>query len=1017
MGGQQLAIVLSLLIPVPIAVMLLVHINKRRAPVDLPLALLVVAGGVWCGFYALELALDGYAAKRLAGKMEYIAFVLAPLGWFLLGMQLRGWLSRIDKRGFLLLSVMPVITLGMVFTSDFHDFFWRSKELVEFNGLRLFKNVYGPGFWIHATYSYALNLAGVILAFTSFVGSSGFYTRQRVAITIAMTVPWLTNIVYIFRLTDYTIDFSPFAIVGSSLILVLGVFRFRFGDLVPVARGRVIAEMRDAILILDDLMRVVDFNHALKELFPDKKNIMGTGLEKLLDAHPKLLSLLQRQQENADLMYTGFDDRVHRVSTEFIGANQGTPARLILLRDLTTDSRLQDSLRLVVESTAQDVGEDFYRSLTRSLALVLNTKFAMVAVTDPTDETRMNTLAFWDGDGHGRNFSYSIVGAPCENVIHRGTWIVADGVARQFPEDKALREMNVESYLGTPLFSHDGQPIGLLSVMDVKPMEYTEIGASVLEIFGIRAATEIERRHNEERIEASERGYRQIVETTRDGVCVVNEDGLIEFVNTPMASLLARDKESLVNSTFVELLSADPDISKQMASQENGNLEFSLVNHEGDEKWVVVSKTVIADSDETGTGMLYMFSDITEQHLLEEANKGIEEQLRHAQKLESLGVLAGGVAHDFNNLLMPVIGYIDLIRQRSSKDQVVTEYLHRIESAGEKLADLCNQMLTYSGKGHFEESVIDINELVTDMKDLVRVSVPNTVSLGYATEGELPCVKADATQISQVIMNLVINAGEASSRNRAGRIRVSTGLEYLDGASRDSLRTGDHLKPGDYVYFEVEDEGVGISSEDQERLFEPFFTTKFTGRGLGMAVVFGIVRAHKGAIEVDSVPGEGTRVRVFFPATTERKPEELSETDESEKYGLKDRGKVLVVDDEFFVREIFRGMLQAMGFDVVEAADGEEGLSTYNSNKLELVACVIDLTMPGMGGNELAVGIRKQDADVPIMLVSGYSQKEINPEVLSSSNVMFLQKPFTLSQFRSVMNSQLESAAGNRNVH
>jgi PAS domain S-box-containing protein len=763
-------------------------------------------------------------------------------------------------------------------------------------------------------------------------------------------------------------------------------------------------------------MHVVDFNTALQELFPQKEIIVGLDLAELLHLHSKLLRLLQRQQENSDFMYTGFADRVHRVSTELIMAGQGVPARLIMFRDLSTDSRMEGVLRLIIEDTAEDVGEDFYRSLTRSLALVLSTKYAMVAVTDTKNEGQMNTLAFWNGEDHQQDFSYPLAGAPSEEILRRGSCKYTEGVAGRFPQDKVLADMGVESYLGTSLFSHDGIPVGVLAVMDIGLFKYTELAASVLEIFGIRAATEIERRQNEVRIENSEKSYRQIVETTGDGVCVVDGEGVIEFVNAPMEALLATDREALVGEVFVDQFILEREVGEKVASLEDGTLEFKMINRREDERWVVASKKAIRPSEGVAAGVLYMFSDCTEQHLLAAENKAIEEQLRHAQKLESLGVLAGGVAHDFNNLLMPIVGYVELIRRRASKDEQVAKYLQRIETAGEKLADLCNQMLTYSGKGHFVESVVDVNELVVEMQDLVRASIPNNISLTYFVKDNLPLVKVDTTQISQVIMNLVLNASEATGKNQEGKVKVSTGEAFLDDSSQESLYVADKLVPGNYVYFEVEDQGVGITTEDQERLFEPFYTTKFTGRGLGMAVVFGIVRAHKGAIEVNSEVGYGSRIRVYFPVTPGLV--ELSDAtgDDKPHDSLQGRGRVLVVDDEAYVREILSGMLQDMGLEVIEAADGEAGMQAYLENRIELAACIIDLTMPGMNGNDLAAGIMEKDSDFPIILVSGYSQKDVSSSLLSSPNIMFMQKPITFPQFSSAMSHQLKAVAAGRNV-
>jgi len=1007
MQGEQLAIILTLLIPVPVSLFLLAYIGRRRAPIDLPLALLIATTGIWSCGYAMELSFDSFSAKIAAEKFEYLGLVMGPTGWFLLGMHLEDKTPKLTRRAYILLSIVPAITLGLVFTSDFHTLFWETKELVDFKGFSLFDNGYGMGFILHAAYSYTLHLVGTGLVFSAMISSSKYYLRQRIAISVAVLLPWITSMIYVFRLTDYRIDFSPFVLAISALIFVLGVFRYKFGDLIPIARERIVREMDDAVLVLDEKFRVVDFNSALSDLLSEQPVEVGQDATVLLFSHPKLLHFLEHQQETTDLIYTGFSNRVSRVSSELIDRGRESPARLVILRDLSADNRSQDALRLILEGTSRDVGEDFYRSLTRTLALGLNTKYAVLAAYDEEIEGRIQMLALWAGTGYAENRSYPLKGSPAEIIVKGGSRIFPDGVAEQFPEDENLSRHNIESYHGVPLYSHDGEPLGLLAVMDDKPMVAEEKRESLLEIFALRAGTEIERRRNEQRIEASEESYRRIVETTKDGVCLTDGEGIVEFVNEPMATLLGRDMDKLVGSRFGESFTATQDLPNEFEVRENSNFEFSFTNYPGEVKFVSVSKTVIRKTDGHATGILHIFSDITRMHLLEDTNRGLEGQLRHAQKLESLGVLVGGVAHDFNNLLMPILGYVDLIKQRTLDDLVVTDYLDRMQLAGGKLADLCNQMLTYSGKGHFVEIVININDQVREMQNFVRASIPRNLSVDYLTEDQVPAIRGDVSQVNQVMMNLLINASEAMSEKASGTIRVSTGEQYLDGNEQSSLHFGDSLRAGNYVYFEVQDEGVGMSEEDQARLFEPFYTTELTGRGLGMAVVYGIVRAHLGAVEIKSVVGTGTTIRVYFPPTVDAiSPVNLDESVTSAGL-LQVDGKILIVDDEPYVRDLMHGMIETMGLEVIEAEDGAAGLDAFRLKETEIKLCVLDLTMPGIGGAELLSRIREISSEVPVMLISGYSQQEIRNRGLESPNVNFLQKPFTFKQFKSAIREQL----------
>ena len=364
MTVQQL-IFLPILIPVLLACYLLYYLAQRRGPFDAVLALIVATGGLWCAGYIVECSVSGFETKLWVVKFEYFAYVLAPIGLFLLGLQMQDRLHLLGKKGFAALFIVPVLTLVQVFTSDYHDVFWISKQLVEYKGLYFFESTYGPGFWLHIVYSYTLNLIGALLMFLAMFESGQYYKRQRIALTVALVLPWIANIIYIFRLSDTPFDPSPFAIVISGFILVMGVFRFGLGDLVPVARAKVLADMKEGVMVLDNQMRVVDFNQAVAKLFDFENIAVGQKAHELFEAHPKLMRLLERQQESTELIYTGVGDRVHRINSELL--NDKNHSLLLTIHDLSADSKIQDALRLVVEGTSHDVGEDFYRSLTLSL--------------------------------------------------------------------------------------------------------------------------------------------------------------------------------------------------------------------------------------------------------------------------------------------------------------------------------------------------------------------------------------------------------------------------------------------------------------------------------------------------------------------------------------------------------------------------------------------------------------------------------------------------------------------------
>jgi signal transduction histidine kinase/CheY-like chemotaxis protein len=998
MAAQQLIVILPLLIPVFLAVYLLYYLARRRAPVDPMLAIIVASGGLWCGGYALEYSISDYDTKLLLGKFQYFAYVIGPVGWFTLGLKMQDSLHLLGKRGITLLLVVPTITMLLVFTSDFHHLFWTSKQLVEFNGLTMFENTYGPGFWLHIGYSYMLNLVGALLIFTAMFEAGRYYLWQRIALGLALAMPWAANVVYISGFSATGLDPTPFTIVFSGLLMVFGVFRLGIGDVIPVARAKVLAGIKEGFIVLDSHMRVADFNSAASLMFDFSQMRIGDSAESLFSDHPKLLRLLQRQKDDTDLVYK-VGDRIQRISSELL--DDENRSQLLLIRDLSADSKIQDALRLVVEGTgtAQDAGSDFYGSLTRSLAIALDIRFALIGVLDKNNPDHLQTMAFWDGEGYRDNTDWLLSGTACAQVLQRGTCVFGEAVANSFPDDPLLRELGIEGYLGTPLVGHAGDAVGLLILMDQKPLNNIEMATSLLEISANRASAEVERRANHAQLRQSEQNYRRIVETTLDGVCVTDATGCVEFANERMHQLLGSGNEIYGRSLSGLLGIKDEDAS---------SLECRITNPAGKTFWVHIARTMVHGNQGEVSGVLNLVRDINEEKQLAETNRRIEQHLQHAQKMESLGVLAGGVAHDFNNLLMPIVGYLDLIRQQVPDDAVVSEYVSRIQHAGDKLAELCNQMLTYSGKVRVNQSDVDINVEITDMRELMRASVPRSIGLEFNLLAGIPHVKADQVQVSQVLMNLVINASESMTGKTTGEITISSGEELLSAADLDELRYDDELRPGRYIYVEVEDQGTGLTEEESSRLFEPFYTTKFAGRGLGMAVVYGIVRSHSGAIRVNSEKGRGTRMRVLLPATNTVLVQDSapSATTGGEEEVL--HGTVLVVDDEDYVRALERGMLESLGFNVMEAGDGASAMATFTSCQPEIDICVIDLTMPDMNGTELLERIHALDNSVPVLLVSGYTQDMVTDTMSQSENIRFLQKPFTVDEMKTALQFKVE---------
>ena len=386
--------------------------------------------------------------------------------------------------------------------------------------------------------------------------------------------------------------------------------------------------------------------------------------------------------------------------------------------------------------------------------------------------------------------------------------------------------------------------------------------------------------------------------------------------------------------------------------------------------------------------------EIEERKRAEHERNLIETKMLHAQKLESLGVLAGGIAHDFNNLLVAILGNTDIALANAHLDDGTRGCLSEIEKASVRAADLCNQMLAYSGKGCFVVEPTNLSAITEEMVRIVEISVSKKAALRYEIAADLPLIEADATQIRQVIMNLITNASEALG-DQTGTITVRTGVEDCVEADFADAVAHEDCRPGQFVYVEVTDTGCGMDQATRQRIFDPFFTTKFTGRGLGMAAVLGIVRGHRGAITVASEPGRGSAFRLLFPVTrgvVAAAP--AMESAQSADRAVAGGGTILVVDDDDNVRLVCSTMLEQAGFDVLTAGDGREGVAVYERHRADIVGVVLDLTMPVMDGRETAAALLVIDPQVRILLSSGYSEQEAIREFIDWQPAGFVQKPY-----------------------
>ncbi len=500
----------------------------------------------------------------------------------------------------------------------------------------------------------------------------------------------------------------------------------------------------------------------------------------------------------------------------------------------------------------------------------------------------------------------------------------------------------------------------------------------------------------------SEARFRHLVEAMGEGLWVVDALGLTTFVNHRMAEMLGYESSDMVGHPLFDFM-AEADIAQakqylaDRAAGHDSQHDFRFRRRDGKELWTLVTGTPVMDAEGRVASILGVVTDITERRRHEQA-------LLQSQKLESLGVLAGGIAHDFNNLLTTLLGNINLAQLCLPDASPARPYLGTMERTVQRATDLTRQMLAYSGRGRFVVGPVALNQVVEEMSHLLSVSISKKVALRYQMQEKLPVLMAEATQIQQVVMNLVTNASEAIG-DAEGIVSIRTGMQIC---SREDLTRdfpGQPLEPGTFLTLEVSDTGRGMPPEVQARIFEPFFTTKFTGRGLGLAAMLGILRGHKGGIRVYSEVGKGSTFKLIFPAGTGEAAAAEAPAQTNDWAGS---GTVLVVDDEEGVRHVASDLLKSMGFEVITAEDGLQALERFRESPVPIRVVLMDLTMPHLDGVETFRELRRLDPGCRVVLTSGYNEQEAIQDFLGKGLAAFVQKPFLRTDLMAAIQKALE---------
>ncbi|HIE96472.1 MAG TPA: response regulator [Planctomycetes bacterium] len=681
----------------------------------------------------------------------------------------------------------------------------------------------------------------------------------------------------------------------------------------------------------------------------------------------------------------------------------------VTMQNVVDGDQGNDVVGQIIEALHQQTGQDFFRSLTEHLVLACQTDYAMVAILNNDEEYTADAVAMSHRGELVDNICYQVRNTPCEKVIANGFCHFEANVQQDFPDDLLLSEIGIESYMGIPLLLSNGSSIGLIALLHTSQIPNPTLAEEILKVVAIRATAELEREHSYRQLSESREFTDRIVRASPHNLYVYDlTRKQLVYANRRVTEDLGysiQDSTDLGSQFFFEAMHPEdraklPELLGRLANADDSTVigtEYRIRDAQGHWHWYQHQDMVFSrNADGQVHEVIGCAQDITE-------SKHLSEQLQDAQKMDAVGRLAGGIAHDFNNLLTVINSHCHILLSQMSAGHAHTRSVSSILEAGERAARLTRHLLTVSRRSVVEPEVLDINVVLQESRSLLQRLVGERVTISTSLAPGLPLIKVDRSQLDQAVMNIVLNARDATMNS--GEILIRTEALLL---SADKLPQAE-LPEGDFVRIVISDNGVGMSSDTLSRMFEPFFTTKGSdGTGLGLAIAHGCIVQNGGFVFAESEEGHGTTVSVYWPVTGEMV---ATAAPLSMPHGPSDAEVVLLVEDEQAVRNLLRIILKTDGYRVVVAAGAEEALKCFDRHRDEIRLLITDVVMPAMNGPELASRLRSEKPDLPILYMSGYTNDAIAELDLADFQAVFLQKPFTPSEFVAKVRGQINSAA------
>ena len=756
---------------------------------------------------------------------------------------------------------------------------------------------------------------------------------------------------------------------------------------------QIIATTPDGVVTFDGQGSILSLNPAAEKMFQQSEiAVVGQNVGVLIPQRLFLHDTAARSRGMLTVMgqrqgYYPFPIEISLNEMEVGGRKQ----YVAIIRDVSGRERSEETLKHIGFGVSSETGEEFLRSLVNQLSRTLPNDFAFLLEVSGSGEDEVKTLTVSRAGAIQSSAASDLAHTAFGEALAKGFRVYPSAVRTRFPEDMILQHHAAESFVGMPLVDHRGRPVGLIGVLDGKPLGDTQIIESTLQIFASRAAAEIERKRFEEELAAEKERLAITLRAIGEGFITIDNEGRVLILNPVAEQLtgwLQTEAHGRVLGDVFQLKSDRThrrftrEISEivEVGATEAFTAPVLLVSRENAERLVECSTSPIRDKSNRKVGTVIIFRDVTER-------QRASEEHQKAERLESLGVVAGGIAHDFNNLLTAILGNISLALLAPEIATKTGERLSAAKTATNRAQELARQLLTFARGGAPIKQTASVAQL---LRDTVSCTLHDSKAVcEYALADDLWAADIDPGQISQVIHSLTLNADQAMPAG--GTVRVTGENVEL---YTDSLSLG--LRAGRWVKLSIRDEGTGIAEQYLKKIFDPYFTTKPKGSGLGLATAYSIVKNHSGVIGVDSQPGAGSTFTLCLPASQNPLPS-VSALPSHASAGS---ARVLVLDDEEAICMIVNCALTDLGYAVTETSDGEAALAAYRTameagEKFDLV--ISDLTIPGgMGGQETIRRLLELDPEVRAIVSSGYANDPVMSRYEDFGFSGMIAKPYEL---------------------